>query len=325
MYNISSQEDKMITKEIILNEIDEYNIYAFYLNKSFKVGTIFSSPFRKDKHPSFGIFRANNGTLLFKDLGTGESGDCFKFVKLLKNKKTIKQTLTDIYIDIILTNSNPNLVLKENTIKYDIGIQKGKFADYDLKYWEQFNITEDILKKFNVSKAYKIYNNDDIIRYHRKDNPIYAYQINNNYKIYMPLAEKKYKWISNTTIDDIAGYDQLPESGDILIISKAVKDVMFWYSIGYSAICPSSEGAMISEYYINILKKRFKTIIIWYDNDEPGINFAKKMQDKYGFDYKIIPLTYKEKDLTDFCAEHGIETTKKLIDTILNEEKKTVN
>lgn len=314
MYDLNS-----ITKKEILNKIDEYNIYAFYLNRPFKVGEPFSSPFRTDKNPSFGIFRANNGNLLFKDLGTGESGDCFKFVKILKNKKTIEQTILDIYFDILLTNKNPELPIKEEKKeKYDIQIHKGKFADYDLKYWSQYNITEKILKLFEVYKAYKVYHNNEIIRYHRKNNPIYAYKINQSYRIYMPLSpERRYKWLGNLTNEDLGGYKQLPKKGDILIISKALKDVMLWYSLGYPAVCPQSEGTLISEEYMNDLKSRFNKIIIWYDNDEAGINFAKKMQEKYVIPYRIIPTSYKEKDLTDFCATYGIEKTEKLIKNIL--------
>ncbi len=319
MYDITNlNKDGDLNKDYILSKTTEYAIYSHYLGGKFRIGDVFSSPLRdKDEHPSFGIFRANNGTLMFKDLGTGEAGDCFKFVQLLCNKRTYKSALLEVYTELIL-NENNRRSISLNTIpkekeKADLGIQRGKFAKYDLDYWLQYNITEEILKEFDVSKCYKVYKKNEVIKYHNRNNPIYAYKIFNNFKIYMPLAEKGQKWLSNLTPFDIGGYKQLPAEGDLLIISKALKDVMFLYSIGIPAICPSSETAHIPSNIINKLKKRFKTIIVWYDNDEAGINAAKKINKKYNIPYKYIPIEYKEKDLTDFYVIQGLEKTKDLI------------
>lgn len=318
MYNVPD-----LNKEYILGNITEYAIYAHYLGGKFRVGDVFSSPLRdKDEHPSFGIFRANNGTLLFKDLSTGESGDCFKLVRLMRNKRSFKSVLLEIYTELI-ENANNKRTISLNTTppekkRSNIGIQRGKFAKYDLEYWSQYNITEEILHKFEVTKVYKVYNDDKVIRYHNRNNPIYAYKVFNNFKIYMPLAEKGQKWLSNLSLFDIGGYKQLPAEGDLLIISKAMKDVMFLYSIGIPAVCPSSETSHIPENVINKLKRRFKKIIVWYDNDEPGINAAKKISKKYNIPYTHIPIEYKEKDLTDFIVLHGLDKTKELINEKIN-------
>lgn len=50
----------------------------------------------------------------------------------------------------------------------------------------------------------------------------------------------------------------LPESGDILIITKALKDVMVLYEYGIPAIAPCSENLFITEAQYNHLKERFK-------------------------------------------------------------------
>ena len=76
------KQDNPITLNYILSKVTEYDIYARYLGQ-FKVGFIYNSPFRKDKNPSFGIFRSKKtGKLLFKDHGNGECGDIIKFVEL---------------------------------------------------------------------------------------------------------------------------------------------------------------------------------------------------------------------------------------------------
>ena len=67
-----------ITLDWILSKVSEYDIYAHYLGQ-FKVGMIYNSPFRKDKNPSFGIYYSKRtNQLLFKDHGTGESGNVIK-------------------------------------------------------------------------------------------------------------------------------------------------------------------------------------------------------------------------------------------------------
>ena len=80
MYNTK----KVLNNDLdtIINKIAEYGIYQHYIG-DFKVNTIFNSPLRKDNNPSFGVFVSKStGKLLFKDLATGETGNCIKFVKI---------------------------------------------------------------------------------------------------------------------------------------------------------------------------------------------------------------------------------------------------
>jgi hypothetical protein len=316
-------DTKALTREYILETYSEQDIYTYYLGHTFKVGDIFQSPLRDDKNPSFGIFKARNGNLLFKDLATGDSGDCFKFVRLKTNKNNFSQVLIDIYIKMFLSKVKPSPSTTISKSKTNITIQKGKWADYDLEYWKQYNISEDILKLYNVYKAYNVYLDNDIVMTHNRLNPIYAYRIFNSYKIYRPKAEKKKKWLYNGSLYDIGGYEQLPETGNILIISKALKDVMLWYSIGYPAICLSSETASIPKSIIDILKGRFKNILICLDNDEPGIKAAEKLSQTHDINYSYIPQSYNEKDLTDYCAKFGIEATEELVkELFINATKK---
>ena len=73
----------------LLDKVDDYTIYSYYLG-SFKPGKLMNSPLRNDdKMPSFAIFPGKTGGLLFKDHGTGESGNALKFMKLYKGIKTL--------------------------------------------------------------------------------------------------------------------------------------------------------------------------------------------------------------------------------------------
>lgn len=91
---------------------------------------------------------------------------------------------------------------------------------------------------------------------------MYAYKVYNNFKIYRPLADKYHKWRNNLTEYDIQGYKQLPEKGDILIITKSLKDVMCLCKMGIPAVSPASESTFIPNIALEELKKRFKRIII---------------------------------------------------------------
>ncbi|MBM0131422.1 CHC2 zinc finger domain-containing protein, partial [Segatella copri] len=217
-----------ITLDWILSKVTEYDIYAKYIGQ-FKVGMIYNSPFRKDKNPSFGIYYSKRTKqLLFKDHGTGECGNVIKFVSLFTGKTEYNDILSDIVDKLNITNntklvSSKQYILPTETV---IGVVRQEFTDVDINYWKQFNISINTLKKFNVNSI-KYYLCNGIVKgTYKRENPMYAYKVYNNFKIYRPLADKYTKWRNNLTDYDIQGYEQLPQKGDILFITKSMKDVM---------------------------------------------------------------------------------------------------
>ena len=84
---------------------------------------------------------------------------------------------------------------------------------------------------------------------------MYAYKVFDKFKIYRPLASKYTKWRTNLTTSDVQGLAQIPEKGDLLIITKSLKDVMVLYEMGYTAISAASETTFIPEDIISGLKK----------------------------------------------------------------------
>ena len=72
----------------LLEKVSDYDIYSYYLGP-IKPKKLINSPLRPDdKIPSFAIFPTKDGSLLFKDHGTGEAGNAIKFMKLYKNIQT---------------------------------------------------------------------------------------------------------------------------------------------------------------------------------------------------------------------------------------------
>lgn len=301
-----------ITLDYILSKVSEYDIYAHYLGQ-FKVGAIYNSPFRKDKNPSFGIYYSKRTKqLLFKDHGTGECGNIVKFVSLYTGLTNYNDILKDIVKQLNITtdtklDSSKQYIPSSETV---IGIVRQKFTPTDINYWSQFNISEKTLKKFNVNSI-KYYLCNGIVKgIYKEDNPMYAYKVYNNFKIYRPLADKYTKWRNNLTEYDIQGYAQLPSKGDTLIITKSMKDVMCLYEMGIPAISPSSESTFIPNDILEGLKKRFKRIIILFDRDNVGVKYLRKMSLKTGLEGLLVHKKFKAKDISDAIKANSFEEIK---------------
>lgn len=310
-----------ITIDWILSKVTEYDIYAKYIGQ-FKVGMIYNSPFRKDKNPSFGIYYSKRTKqLLFKDHGTGECGNVIKFVSLFTGKTEYSDILSDIVDKLNITN-NTKLVSSKQYIpptETVIGVVRQEFTDVDINYWKQFNISINTLKKFNVNSI-KYYLCNGIVKgTYKRENPMYAYKVYNNFKIYRPLADKYTKWRNNLTDYDIQGYEQLPQKGDILFITKSMKDVMCLHEMGYPAVSPSSESTFLPKDILEQLKTRFKRIIILFDRDVAGVKRSRKLSRETGLEAMFINKKFKAKDISDAVKANNFEEIKNwLNETIKN-------
>lgn len=310
-----------ITLDWILSKVTEYDIYAKYIGQ-FKVGMIYNSPFRKDKNPSFGIYYSKRTKqLLFKDHGTGECGNVIKFVSLFTGKTEYNDILSDIVDKLNITN-NTKLVSSKQYIpptETVIGVVRQEFTDVDINYWKQFNISINTLKKFNVNSI-KYYLCNGIVKgTYKRENPMYAYKVYNNFKIYRPLADKYTKWRNNLTDYDIQGYEQLPQKGDILFITKSMKDVMCLHEMGYPAVSPSSESTFLPKDVLEQLKTRFKRIIILFDRDTSGVKRSRKLSRETGLEAIFINKKFKAKDVSDAVKANSFEEIKNWLDeTIKN-------
>ena len=90
---------KFITKNDIIEEIGEVNVFTHYSDLPVQLNKIGISPLRNEKNASFGYF-IKNGEVLFNDFVLG-GGDCVKFVMLMFNL-TWFEALSKIAIDFNL-------------------------------------------------------------------------------------------------------------------------------------------------------------------------------------------------------------------------------
>ena len=313
----------------LLEKVSDYDIYSYYLGP-IKPKKLINSPLRPDdKIPSFAIFPTKDGSLLFKDHGTGEAGNAIKFMKLYKNIQT-REELERELLRVVkqfgktssVATSTRAYTPSENTI---IGIVRQPFTDVDKQYWKQLHISIDTLKKFNVfSIKYFLCNN--IVRgVYKDDNPMYAYKVDDKFKIYRPLASKYTKWRTNLNNTNIQGYAQLPDSGDLLFITKSLKDVMCLYEMGFTAVSPSSETTFIPDNVLESLRKRFKNIIILFDRDEAGVKNARKCSKEYGLDAIFVHKKFKAKDVSDAVKANGFVVVKEWLTKTVERYDKLYN
>jgi hypothetical protein len=118
------------------------------------------------------------------------------------------------------------------------------------------------------------------------------------------------------------GLKQLPANGNILVITKAMKDVMSLYELGISAIAPQAESIIIDMKTMNELKPFFKYIVFNGDWDVAGKKFMIQNRKLHGG----LCLFFKEKDRTgkdisDFIKRFGIEEARRLTKDLIHQCK----
>ena len=328
-----------ITKELILSKFSEEQIMEFYLQVPIKKG-LFRSPLRKDRNPTCSLYRNGSGTLIFKDFATGQSLNIFGVVqakfncdyrqalRIIANDFGIVST-KNIFKNIGKINYTPNIIKDKTISKIQTEIQD--FTERDLKWWNKFGITKEILQHFNVYSCKHVFLNGNLFAAYQQNCPIYGYyggKIQENkekielWKCYFP-KRKEYRFIGNYPAKKLQGYNKLPKKGKICVLTKSQKDVMALYAYGIPACAPNSETVIPSKAIIDDLTSRFEYVFALWDNDNTGVVFLNKMKRQYSkLHCLIIPKKYKAKDFSDLRAKYGEQETKKFIIKYLKYFKK---
>ena len=318
-----------ITKDYLLERASQETYLEYYLGIPVKKG-LYKSPLRKDDKPTCSFYRNRSGDIIFKDFSGQFSGN-FISVVMYKYSCSYYMALKIIANDFgyikhkKLTRNTKPIVISNNTFKDDKGakiqIEAKDFSLKELLWWKQYGITEKILKKFRVFSCKTVFLNDKIFTKSNLARPIFGYYRGKNsddlelWRIYLPFhRSNEPRFLSNWKSSMIQGIKQLPKEGDVLIITKSLKDVMCLYALGYNAIAPNSENIFLTENQYKKLKEKFKNIVLFYDNDLAGISNMNKIRKKYDIKCLWIPRHYKCKDISDFYKEYGEIETKKLLE-----------
>ena len=313
-----------ITKDYLLKYNTEETYMEYYLGVKVTKKLI-CNPLRQDKHPTASFFRNSKGELIFHDFN-GTLYANFVGVVMAKYSCTYHQALSAIAKDFHLldgTNNFKTVVQSSTTFSKidepsDIRIETKEFSKEELEWWNQYGITLELLNKYKVFSCKTVFLNGNIQTIKTKDNLIFGYyggKMNGKelWRVYYP-KRKEYRFLTNWPSKKVQGYKQLPKSGNLLIITKSMKDTMCLRGLGIIAIAPNSETQWLSKTMLSELKERFKYIVTFYDNDRPGLyNMAKIRKEHSDLFYFYIPKKFKAKDISDFYMKYGREKTLKFI------------
>lgn len=323
-----------VTRELLLSKNSQETYFEHYLGVPVKKG-LFRSPsvIRSDANPTCSFYKNKNNILMYKDFA-GPTFDFIGCVMYLFNcnyynaLRIIAHDFNIIPIADIPRNppkiQYTNTVL-EKTSKSRIEVELKEFSEKELKWWEGFGISKNTLKKFQVYSIKSIFLNGIYFSSSSESSPIYGYYGGTAsdgaelWRLYMP-TKRNYRFLSNWSQEMIQGSKQLPKSGEFVVITKSMKDVMSLYEFGITAIAPNSENLFLTEPQYNKIKSRFNQVYLLYDRDLPGVKSANKIRKKFK-EVKVL-LTPKTKDFSDYVKKYGIMKTFKLVEEWLKNRMK---
>jgi hypothetical protein len=277
-----------------------------------------------ERTPSMCIYTDKNNTYKYKDFSTGKGGSAVDLVKDIHQLPFHKacQLIIETYNDFVLHN-NGGYDVGEFKLqsRYRVTTYKTrKWTTQDQYFWTQFNIGSKLLEAHHIRplESYKMTNEDKelcikglyLYGYFKEDGTLY--------KIYQPKTlDKKFIKVNSY----IQGWEQVGKHPH-LIITSSLKDVMSIKSLklNIDVIAPDSENTMLKEEFIKQLQKKYKKIVLLFDNDEAGIKSMKTYKEKYPFiEIAVLPMSKDVSDsIKDFGAKEVFNRLVPILDKKLN-------
>jgi|SRR6478736_2410589 len=311
-----------LTMDSILSKVSEFDIFKAYYPGNFELNQVCISPFPRSKgietHPSF-VIGNKYGHLSFIDYGDSEKrGDCFNFVRLITHSSTLNETLEHIdskfglgfrgvqrdYKKAISEYKQPE-VTKRNTV---IQVVTRKFTLEELKYWSEYHVDLQDLRKNDVYSIKTMYFNKT--KFPLKDTELrFGYLFGNTWKIYRPFSDKKNKWLSNVPLQTSWGTENL-KKGKNSLICKAKKDFMVCKKILDEVVGIQNESlAAFSEKFVNEVTNNSEEVFYGGDSDAPGKQASYNITGAFGYKHinapdRLLPAT---KDLADWAKLEGLD------------------
>lgn len=315
--------------------LKEEEIFAYYI-PNLVINGRFQSPLgEKDKHPSFSVFWSyRKHKYIFKDFRYGYTGDAVDLVRYLfnfiDNTTACMKIFRDfnisgfkIHSSIKASDGNHSKIIKSiprSKKKISLKVTVREWKDYDLKFWSKFGINLEALQFGDIYPISHYFINGSI---RIADKYAYAYVERKDgkltFKIYQPFNKVGMKWRSSNDNSVWELWNQLPSSHDILVITKSRKDALsIIFNLRIPATALQAEGTIPKEKVINELKKRFKMIYLFYDNDFDSIenwgqNYANKLSEKFDIPNIFIPDNFQAKDFSDFILKYSIKEAKEML------------
>ena len=182
--DFSLDETPKITKDLILSHVSEEQIMVFYIGSEVKNKKLFRSPLRNDKNPTCSLFRNKSNTLIFKDFATGQYLNCFEVVMTIYHcnfYEALKIIANDFGIikQRNLQKNRGKIISKDFKIEEKefskIQVEIQNFTELELKWWNKYGITPEILKNFNVYSCKHVWLNGNLMLKSQQNFPLFGY------------------------------------------------------------------------------------------------------------------------------------------------------
>lgn len=268
----------------VLEKFSQEDIFSWCLKDVVSTGRKYCNPLRDDRNPACYFIYDPSGMLWFWDWASVPNHfNCFQFYSRMFGVpgrllyEHMLENIDDCAIYGTGIGHSPCVRKRKMSSKTDIDILEKDWDNDELRYWDQYGITKDQLEADNVKplKAVRIIKDGESMSF-IINNMGFAYDFGERKKIYQPY-EKKMKWLTNCTANDVGNIGDLPENGYNLIITKSYKDCRVLRNLGWNCIWFQNEGMCPSADILKPLLERFSRVHVFFDNDKPGIVAAEKI------------------------------------------------
>ena len=278
--------------ENLLERVDDYSIYCFFIGGEFKITDTLCSPLRVDPRPTFNVFPPKSprwmGQLMFKDFN-GAAGNVFHFVELFMSyHHNVKfQNLTELcnYISNVMqlgTAPIQKVAIKmpdvDDTLKYNIKTME--FKQNHTEYWSDLGVYAQMLEIYCTrAMEYLLDDRCLIIKDFRKTTT-FAYIIADRFKIYQPYEENFKKFFNQCPSYYMQGFLQCRQLYNVLVVTKAMKDILVMQSHldeWVDMVAPHGEGYIIESVWITWMLQ-YRRVVIIFDPDLTGVKGANRLR-----------------------------------------------
>ncbi len=304
-----------ISKESILDLVTQEQIFELVFNFIPQEFDYVVSPLRHDRTPGCWFTYHINGVLYFIDFGhTRTHSDCFNIVQDFFKFPNFYLTLEYIHKTLIQgkTGLEPITQKKDTTKivkeKVKLLIEARQFNPADVKFWSQYGIRKKHLVEDRVFAVQKLFALNTKSGSHIIDCKDITYSYNDfseaRKKVYFPMREGRKRFLTNCTKNDVGGINSLVSYGKELIIAKSYKDYRVLKNNGKNVVWFQNEGMIPSDSILTLLVRHFASVIVWFDNDQPGIIASEKVKNHIN---TLVPCKAKNLWLPERSLEVGIK------------------
>lgn len=338
MYGYEKYPSGNISEEDVLSRTTEEDVFKIVIQDEIILdkGATYKAPYRSDNNGDC-YFEEYKGMLMFVDFalpGNNKNLNWLSFIMKCYNINALEALeLINNKLELGIGDNNyeesiPEIrqsrreVCQKKFKKRVITILPRDFNYKDKQFWSKYEISRQNLEEDGVIPITLYRSTSKTGKYFtvKPFDICYAYTefSDSRKKIYRPETNlPKAKWFTTCNQNDIGSIKHLPKKGDLLVITKSYKDCRVLRNQGLNVIWFQNEGQIPKDELLINLLKRFKKIVIWFDNDSAGITNSKIVADKLKslstnniiYSVMLPPklLTINIKDPSDYIDKRGKE------------------